>query len=46
MVADSGLGANQLVGFVNAMKKMGKIFESPVKFKKKSFKFEPMLIAA
>ena len=36
----SGVGANQLVVFVNAMNEMGKIFESPVKLEKKAFKFE------
>jgi hypothetical protein len=46
MVVDSGVGANQLVVFVNAMNEMGKIFESPVKLEKKAFKFEPMLLAA
>jgi len=46
MVVGSGLGANQLVVFVNAMNEMGKIFESPVKLEKKAFKFEPMAIAA
>ena len=46
VVVGSGLGANQLVVFVNAMNEMGKIFESPVKLEKKVFKFEPMLLAA
>jgi hypothetical protein len=46
MVVASGVGANQLVVFVNAMNEMGKIFESPVKLEKQSFKFEPMLLAA
>jgi hypothetical protein len=46
VVVGSGLGANQLVVFVNAMNEMGKIFESPVKLEKKAFKFEPMLLAA
>jgi hypothetical protein len=46
MVVGSGVGANQLVVFVNAMNEMGKIFESPVKLEKKAFKFEPMGIAA
>ncbi len=42
----SGVGANQLVVFVNAMNEMGKIFESPVKLEKKVYKFEPMALAA
>jgi hypothetical protein len=46
MVVGSGVGANQLVVFVNAMNEMGKIFESPVKLEKKSFKFEPLVLAA
>ena len=46
VVVGSGLGANQLVVFVNAMNEMGKIFESPVKLEKKAFRFEPMAIAA
>jgi len=46
MVVGSGVGANQLVVFVNTMNEMGKIFESPVKLEKKAFKFEPMLLAA
>jgi hypothetical protein len=45
-VVGSGLGANQLVVFVNAMNEMGKIFESPAKLEKKAFKFEPMALAA
>lgn len=46
MVVGSGLGANQLVVFVNAMNEMGKIFESPVKLEKKLYQFEPMALAA
>jgi hypothetical protein len=46
LVVGSGLGANQLVVFVNAMNEMGKIFESPVKLEKKVYKFEPMALAA
>jgi hypothetical protein len=46
MVVGSGVGANQLVLFVNAMNEMGKIFESPVKLEKKSFTFEPMTLVA
>ena len=46
MVVGSGVGANQLVVFVNAMNEMGKIFEIPVKLEKKSFTFEPMALVA
>jgi hypothetical protein len=46
LVVGSGVGANQLVVFVNAMNEMGKIFESPVKLEKKVYKFEPMALAA
>lgn len=46
MVVGSRVGANQLAACVNAMNEMGKIFGSSVKLEKKSFKFQPMALAA
>lgn len=46
MVVGNGLGANQLVSFVDALNEMGKIFENPVKVEGKTFTFEPLAMAA
>ncbi len=46
MVVGKGLGANQIVGFIDALNDMGRVFENPPRLDGKSFKFEPLALAA
>jgi hypothetical protein len=42
LVVGSGVGANLLVDFVDALYDVGRIFESPMMVEDKQFKFPPM----
>jgi hypothetical protein len=46
MVVGSGLGANLLVKFVDALYDVGRIFEQPVVVRDKQFRFNPMPVIA